>query len=645
MRTLNLGILAHVDAGKTSLTERILFDTGAIAKLGSVDSGDTQTDSLEIERQRGITIAAAVVSFTIDDLVVNLIDTPGHPDFIAEVERVLQLLDAAIVVVSAVEGVQAQTRVLVRALRRLGIPFLFFINKIDRVGACYLEILDSMASQLSVRPLAMMDVSELGGRNAKVQLRSMMQEPLLSTLCEALALDDETLLGDYVLAPHELNAVRLESGLVDQIARGELHPAYCGIAMTGVGVPELISAVQVLLPGKSRDTNGPPQGRIFKIERGWGGEKIAYLNLTSGTMNARDNINLPRGTAKVTSIQIFRDGRLEKVDRFGAGRIAKIGGIADARIGDIVGGSHGPSAAFHFAPPTLETRILPMRPSDGGALWLAMQQLSEQDPLINLRTDGHANKIFVSLYGEVQKEVVQATLRNYFGIDVVFEESTIICAERVSGIGGGLEAIFKDDNPFMATIGLRVEPRPEGTGNSFALEVDVGQMPVSFYRAVEETVFETLKAGVYGWQVIDCHVAMTAAGYSSPSSTAGDFRNLTALVLAAALSTAGTTVCEPIDNFQLELPPSALTAIHSLLAKMGAVTSQSVIDEGSVRLQGTIASGRVQGIHRQLPGLTSGRGMLEHSFGHYSPISGAQPSRPRVGANPFDRPSYLQSIR
>ncbi len=153
MRTMNLGILAHVDAGKTSLTERLLFDTGAIDKLGSVDGGNTHTDTLELERQRGITIAAAVVSFSVGDLVVNLIDTPGHPDFIAEVERVLQMLDAAVVVVSAVEGVQPQTRVLVRALRRLGIPFVFFINKIDRLGARYVELLDELAAQLTVRLL------------------------------------------------------------------------------------------------------------------------------------------------------------------------------------------------------------------------------------------------------------------------------------------------------------------------------------------------------------------------------------------------------------------------------------------------------------------------------------------------------------
>lgn len=178
MRTLNLGILAHVDAGKTSLTERLLFDAGVIDKLGSVDTGNTQTDTLELERQRGITIRAAVVSFTIGDRIVNLIDTPGHPDFIAEVERVLGLLDAAVVVVSAVEGVQAQSRVLVRALRRLGVPFIFFVNKVDRLGARYQEVVEALAAQLAVRPIAMSSVIDAGAKLVRVETLALGDEPL-----------------------------------------------------------------------------------------------------------------------------------------------------------------------------------------------------------------------------------------------------------------------------------------------------------------------------------------------------------------------------------------------------------------------------------------------------------------------------------
>lgn len=415
--------------------------------------------------------------------------------------------------------------------------------------------------------------------------------------------------------------------------------------MTGLGVPELIWAIERLLPCKQPNPHAPVRGNIFKVERGWGAEKIAYLNLTSGTVTTRDHIELPRGPAKVTSIQLFNEGQLEKVNCFSAGRIAKVGGLASARIGDEVGNERIQSVAFHFASPTLETRVSARRPSESAALWIAMQQLSEQDPLINLRTSDDASEMFVSLYGEVQKEVIQATLLSDFNVEVIFEESTIICAERPLGTGNGLEIIHKESNPFLATIGLRVEPRPKGAGNSFALEVEAGQMPASFYRAVEDTVFETLKSGVYGWQVIDCHVAMTSAKHSSPSSTAADFRNLTPLVLASALSSAGTIVCEPIDYFNLEVPVAALAGTQTLLAKSGATMTEALIRGDTAHLAGKIAAAMIQSIQQQLPGLSSGRGVLEHSFDHYAPMPGPQPSRRRLDINPFDRACYLQNVR
>ncbi|MGO7869408.1 GTP-binding protein [Rhizobium leguminosarum] len=644
MRTLNLGILAHVDAGKTSLTERLLFDAGVIDKLGRVDTGNTQTDTLELERQRGITIRAAVVSFTIGDRIVNLIDTPGHPDFIAEVERVLGLLDAAVVVVSAVEGVQAQTRVLVRALRRLGVPFVFFVNKVDRLGAQYEDLLKVLAAQLPVRPIAMSSVVDAGSR-LRVEAVAPGCEPLFTPLCEALAENDEALLDDYVLAPDRLTADRLGRCLSDQVASGLVHPVFAGAATTGVGVPAVTSAIATILPGRRLDPDGPIAGNIFKIERGWGGEKLAYMYLTSGTVRLRQHLDLPRGPERVTAIEVFEAGRVHGAASFRAGQIARVSGLAGARIGDVVGGDLRAAGRPQFAPPSLETRILARRPSDKAALWLALNQMAEQDPLINLRRNDDADEIFVSLYGEVQKEVVQSTLLTDFGLEAGFEESTVILVERLAGTGEGLQILFKEPNPFLATVGLRVEPRPEGAGNSFALDVDVGQMPASFYKAVEETVFETLKQGVFGWQVIDCHVAMTAARHSSPASTAADFRQLTPWVLADALSAAQTVLCEPIDRFHLEAPAESLSGLLTLLAKSAATMTDSVIADGMARLEGTMASAMIQSVQQQLPGLTSGAGTMETSFDHYAPMAGPPRSRQCSGPDPFKPVEYLLRLQ
>ncbi|MGR9077303.1 GTP-binding protein [Rhizobium leguminosarum] len=644
MRTLNLGILAHVDAGKTSLTERLLFNAGVIDKLGSVDTGNTQTDTLELERQRGITIRAAVVSFVIGERVVNLIDTPGHPDFIAEVERVLGLLDAAVVVVSAVEGVQAQTRVLVRALRRLGVPFIFFVNKVDRPGARYRDVMEALAAQLAVRPIAMSSVIGAGAKLARVEALPPGDEPLFSALCETLGENDEALLDDYVVAPDRLTEARLGRCLADQVARGLVHPVFAGAAMTGAGIPALASAIATILPERRPDPDGPVAGKIFKIERGWGGEKLSYIYLNSGTVRLRQSLGLPKGPERVTAIHVFEAGRVHGAESLRAGQIARVSGLAGARIGDAVGGNPLGEWA-HFAPPALETRVLARRPSDKAGLWLALNQMAEQDPLINLRRNEEADEVYVSLYGEVQKEVIQSTLLTDFGLEARFEESTVILVERPLGTGSGLQILFKEPNPFLATVGLRVEPRAPGAGNSFALEVDVGQMPVAFYRAVEETVFETLKQGIFGWQVIDCHVAMTAARHSSPASTAADFRQLTPWVLATALSAAQTVLCEPVDRFHLVAPMENLSGVLTLLAKSAAATTDSVIADGVARLEGTMASQMVQSVQQQLPGLTSGAGTMETSFDHYAPIAGPPRLRRRSGPDPFNGTEYLLRLR
>src|SRR6478736_8070363 len=214
MRTLNLGILAHVDAGKTTLTERLLFTAGAIERVGSVDAGTTQTDSLELERERGITIRSAVASFLVGDLAVNLVDTPGHPDFIAEVERVLGVLDGAVLVLSAVEGVQPQTRILMRALQRLGIPTLLFVNKIDRAGADDERVLRAISERLGAAVVPMSAPHGLGAREASVTLASDDEE-----LLEALAENDEELLASYVDGDSSVPRGRLREQLASQTQR------------------------------------------------------------------------------------------------------------------------------------------------------------------------------------------------------------------------------------------------------------------------------------------------------------------------------------------------------------------------------------------------------------------------------------------
>ncbi|MGH3500280.1 MAG: GTP-binding protein, partial [Nocardioidaceae bacterium] len=466
MRTLNLGILAHVDAGKTTLTERLLYTAGVVADVGRVDDGSTQTDTLALERQRGITIKSAVVSFVIDDVAVNLIDTPGHPDFIAEVDRVLSVLDGAVLVVSAVKGVQPQTRVLMRALQRLRVPTLIFVNKLDCAGAEYDAVVQSVAERLATASIAMGLASGLGSAEASFAPYDGDDDGFATELVDLLTDHDDGLLTDYVEDERAVSYRHLRVSLATQTKQARVHPAFFGSAATGAGVDELVSGITELLPAAQGRADGPGSGTVFKVARGPAGQRIAYVRMSSGTIRVRDRVQSGQATSgRVTAIRTFDRGGDVSVGSIAAGQIGMVWGLGDVRIGDVVGepGTTSPVSAHHFAPPTLETVVSPTHATDKGALHAALTQLAEQDPLINLRQDDSRQEMSLSLYGEVQKEVIQATLADEFGLEVSFSETTQICIERPVGTGTALETIAVDRNPFLATVGLRVEPGPVGS--------------------------------------------------------------------------------------------------------------------------------------------------------------------------------------
>jgi ribosomal protection tetracycline resistance protein len=256
----------------------------------------------------------------------------------------------------------------------------------------------------------------------------------------------------------------------------------------------------------------------------------------------------------------------------------------------------------------------------------------------------------------VQKEVIQATLADDFGVDVTFRATTTICIERPVGTGAAAELMDDDDNPFLATVGLRVDPAPVGSGVELRLEVELGSMPYAFFRAVEETVRSTLQHGLRGWEVTDCTVTMTHSGYSarqsaahagfdkSMSSTARDFRNLTPLVLTSALRRAGTRVYEPMHSFGLEIPADTLGPLLPVLARLGGVPEAPAIRGATCTLAGAIPAARVHELRQQLPALTRGEGLLESAFERYQPVRGPVPARSRPDLDPLDREDYLRRV-
>ncbi|GIG66805.1 elongation factor G [Phytomonospora endophytica] len=631
MKQLNIGIVAHVDAGKTSLTERLLHTTGVIDHVGSVDGGDTQTDSLDLERRRGITIQSAVVSFHIGDLKVNLIDTPGHSDFIAEVARAMHVLDGAVLVVSAVEGVQAQTRVLMRTLARLRIPTLIFVNKIDRRGARHGELLAEMRRKLKADLVALSTVDGLGTREVTSAPRSFRDPELYAEIADALSAHDEEFLSGYVESRPTSPGAR-RAALARATRRALAQPVFFGSAVTGEGVDALIDGIRRYLP--HRLPHGTrPRGSVFKIKRGPAGEKIAYVRLREGTLRAPARLRLYRAdgdghvtanTAKVTAVQVFTDGAATVPGEVRAGGIAKVWGLRDALIGDAVGSPGELPPKGLFAPPTLETVVSPVRPEERGRLFQALRDLSERDPFINVRG---AEDITVSLYGEVQKEVITSMLAERFGLDVTFAETRTVHVERPSG---SAEAAQEIGGGFFIYLGLRLEPGEKGSGVVYRMEAVRGNLLAGYHTAVEETVRETLREGHYGWRVTDCVVTLLRGGYITGKTT-GQFRDMTAALVRRTLAETGTYVCAPVHRFELEAPEASAAGILIALTDAGAELRSQETARGVCHLTGTISAKAVHAFERRLPGLSSGEAVFTSTLDGYRRVYGEPPRRAGTG--------------
>ncbi len=655
MRTVNIGIVAHVDAGKTSLTERILFETDIIDEIGRVDHGNTQTDSLDLEKRRGITIKASIVSFFVHDLKINLIDTPGHADFIAEVERSFSVLDGAILLVSAVEGIQPQTKFLMSILLKLGIPTIIFVNKIDRRGAQFQTLLTRIKEKLTERVIPLYRPENIGTKQAYSVENSFSgdKDPVFLEECiELVALHDEQLLEAYVNG-EKVSAEQIKSALTSQIRDAKMYPIFFGSAMTGVGVAELLAGVATFFPGNTGVENAPLSGVVFKIEKAAAGEKIAYVRVFSGSIHVREYVSVSRKknecefethTDKVKKLHIFWAGKTIQSLAMEAGEFCKVWGLKDVRIGDVVGAWSANIKDLHFVAPQMEARIEAKHPEQTQQLYRALVEMSEEDPLINVLKDTFHHEIYLRIFGEVQKEVIETLLQENYGLAVQFSETRVVCIEKPIGTGQAVDMMGAAENPFYATVGFRVEPGTTGSGISYTLEVKLGSLPLAFHRAIEETVFETLRQGLYGWEVTDIAVILTHTGYSSPVTTAGDFRKLVPLVVMDALSQADTAVYEPLNQFELSAPTHAISQAMFKLSTLQAAFERPLLHGDTFLLTGTLPVATTEEFQRGLHSFTEGEGVFLTKPSGFRKIEGAFPTRKRADSNPLNRKDYMLHV-
>ena len=574
MKIINIGILAHVDAGKTTLTESLLYTSGAILELGSVDKGTTRTDTMFLERQGGITIQAAVTSFNWNDYKINIVDTPGHTDFITEVYRSLSVLDGAILVISAKDGVQAQTRILFHALQKMNIPTIIFINKIDQYGINLNNIYQNIKEKLSNDIIVMQNVTLTPEISIKNIIDLDEWDPVISK--------NDKLLKKYI-AGEKLTIQELTQEEYRCVKKGSLFPIYHGSAKNNIGTQQLIEAISNLFCPEMNKNYSELCGRVFKIEYTDHKQRLVYLRLYSGTLHLRDTIVLSeKKKVKLTEIYIPSNGEMIQTEIVCSGDIFIIPNNT-LRLNDIIGNEKIlPCNVWNDnTAPILRTRIEPIKIEEREKLLDALTEIADTDPLLRYCVDTITHEIVISFLGTVQLEVICSLLIEKYHINIRIEDPTVIYLEKPLQKADYTIHIEVPPNPFWASIGLSITPLPIGSGIQYESKVSLGYLNQSFQNAVREGINYGLEQGLYGWEVTDCKICFEYGVYYSPVSTPSDFRFLAPIVLEQTLKKAGTQLLEPYLSFILFTPQGYLSRAYNDAQKHCAIieTSQSKNDE------------------------------------------------------------------
>ncbi len=644
----NVGILAHVDAGKTTITEQFLFAAGAIKSAGSVDKGTSTTDSMGVEKERGISVRSAMVSFLWQGVRINLIDTPGHVDFSAEVERSLLALDCAVLVISAVEGVQAHTGTIFQALRALEIPTLFFINKIDRLGADVGAVLAEIRRELAEDAIMLQKAVNEGENNASVVGvwpsgdSGVADGPIAESVIEK-----NDLFLNRFLSGESFLFRELDDALAVGTARCQFYPVLMGVAKNGVGIMPLLDAVVHYLPGPEVNEEKPLSAVVFRIDHTEKLGKIAGVRLFSGRMSTRDAVfNTTRSVEeKVSHLKKIYTGKYEDIRTLGAGDVGVVCGFSQAKVGDILGSGEHISKSHGFSVPLLTVRAVPEQEADFSSLAGVLLKLADEDPLLGVKFLPQQRELHLKIYGWIQIEVLETVLKERFGLKVSFSNPTIIYKETPSTTDFGFERYWMP-KPCWAIIKLLIEPLPVGSGIQYESRLGVNDVALKFQNEVQRTIPKALKQGPKGWEVTDLKITLVQGEEHPVHSRPGDFIIATPMAVMNGLVETGTTLLEPILAFRISACRDLLGSITSDLSRMRATFASPEIMNDQLVLEGKIPAATSLDYPVQLASRSGGKAKISTRLCSYEPCTVEQgATRPYCGISPLDRSKYILKAR
>jgi elongation factor G len=672
-RYRNIGIIAHIDAGKTTTTERVLYYTGKTYRIGSVDDGTTVTDWMEQERERGITIVSAAVSAEWKGHLINIIDTPGHIDFTAEVQRSLRVLDGGVVVFDAVQGVEPQSETVWRQADRYGVPRICFVNKMDRVGASFERTIDMIRERLGANPVAVqvpigseaefsgaVDLfsecaivweDQLGAEPREIDLPADLVDQVSAAreqLVESIAETNDDLTLKY-LEGEEISIDELKSALRDAVIAGQITPVFCGTSLRNKGVQPLLDAVVDYLPSpldipavrgfkpnsdeeveRAVDDTAPFSALVFKIVTDPYVGRLAYLRIYSGKVKQGASVynsSKDRKERIGRLIRMYADRR-EDIEDASAGDIAAVLGLKHSFTGDTLCDASNQVVLENitFPEPVISVAIEPKTLADQDKMSLALQKLAEEDPTFQVRSDSETGQTLISGMGELHLEVLVDRMLREFKVQarvgrpqVAYRESITKALDKVvyrhvKQTGGRGQ---------FAHVVFEIMPGESGSGIEFESDIRGGVIPREFIPAVEKGVFDSAEAGVLaGYPVTDVKVRLYDGSFHEVDSNEMAFRTAASMGFREGIQKAGPILQEPIMKVEVVVPDEFLgDVIGQLNARRGEILGMEIRPGQAQAVRAMVPLAEMFGYATELRSATKGRGVFTMEFDHYDQVS------------------------
>ena len=580
-------LLAHIDAGKTTLSEALLYESGVIRTRGRVDHKDAFLDTSPLERERGITIFSKQACFSYGNMDVTMLDTPGHVDFSSEMERTLQVIDYAVLIISGTDGVQGHTETVWKLLQKYRIPTFFFVNKMDLPGADKAAVLKELQAKLSPYCVDFTEEEEL--------------------LCENVAMCEETLLETYL----EEGTFDLKKEVRRLVSGTLLYPCYFGSALQNEGVEALLEGLESYT--KMPEYQKEFAGKVYKITRDDAGQRLTHMKLTGGELKLRDEIE---GIGKVNEIRVYSGEKYTLQQEVKAGDICAVPGFTDTYAGQGVG-KEADFCANQLAP-VCNYQILLPEGTEEAIAWRQLKQLEEEDPNLHLSWQAQTREIFIQPMGEVQLEVIKRMVSERYGMDIAFGSATILYRETIEDTVIGMGHF--EPLRHYAEVHLKMEPLPRGSGLQFVTECSEDELDLNWQRLILTHLGEKEFTGVLtGSPITDIKFTLIAGRAHLKHTEGGDFRQATYRAVRQGLRQAKSRLLEPMYQFRMEVPMEQIGRVMSDVGKMHGTFRQQPDDGEMSAIEGICPVASMAGYGTEFAAFTKGRGRMTLSFCGYEP--------------------------